>query len=138
MPDAMRINIRRFLLGASPYLFILPFVIFCLVLLFYPVIYSLALSFREATVETFVSGEMPFNGLTQYQAALADPVFWRAFVITLIFGSSAFFPVHHWAFLALLFHADFPQNFAWPHCLFRGFAGLDRCQYLQRALNSWS
>ena len=67
-------------LDASPYLFILPFVIFCLVLLLYPVAYSLALSFRQATVETFVSGEMPFNGITQYQAALSDPIFWRALV----------------------------------------------------------
>ena len=65
----MKITPRKLVLEASPYLFILPFVIFCLILLLYPVIYSLALSFREATVETFVSGEMPFNGLTQYQAA---------------------------------------------------------------------
>ena len=83
-------RVRKVLLAASPYLFILPFVIFCLILLLYPVVYSLALSFREATVETFVSGEMPFNGLTQYQAALADPVFWRALINTILF---AFFSI---------------------------------------------
>src|SRR6201994_4899247 len=74
----------------SPYLFILPFVLFCLALLLYPVVYSLTLSFRDATVETFVSGEMPFNGFTQYQAALADPVFWRALINTVLF---AFFSI---------------------------------------------
>jgi multiple sugar transport system permease protein len=97
----------------SPYLFILPFVIFCLALLLYPVIYSLTLSFRDATVETFVSGEMPFNGLTQYQAALADPVFWRALINTVLFAFfSILFQFTIGFLLALFFQADFPlKNF---------------------------
>src|SRR5258708_16543405 len=66
----------------SPYLFILPFVLFCLALLLYPVVYSLTLSFRDSTVETFVSGDMPFNGITHYQSAPADPVFWTALINT--------------------------------------------------------
>ena len=109
----MKITPRKLVLEASPYLFILPFVIFCLVLLLYPVVYSLALSFREATVETFVSGEMPFNGLTQYQAALADPIFWRALTNTLLFAFfSILFQFTIGFLLALLFQADFPwKNF---------------------------
>ena len=109
----MKIPPRKLVLEASPYLFILPFVIFCLILLAYPVVYSLALSFREATVETFVSGEMPFNGLTQYQAALADPVFWRALTNTLLFAFfSILFQFTIGFLLALLFQADFPwKNF---------------------------
>jgi multiple sugar transport system permease protein len=97
----------------SPYLFILPFLIFCLALLLYPVIYSLTLSFRDATVETFVSGEMPFNGLTQYQAALADPVFWRALINTILFAFfSILFQFTIGFLLALFFQADFPlKNF---------------------------
>jgi multiple sugar transport system permease protein len=97
----------------SPYLFILPFLIFCLALLLYPVIYSLTLSFRDATVETFVSGEMPFNGLIQYQAALADPVFWRALVNTILFAFfSILFQFTIGFLLALFFQADFPlKNF---------------------------
>jgi multiple sugar transport system permease protein len=97
----------------SPYLFILPFLIFCLALLLYPVIYSLTLSFRDATVETFVSGEMPFNGLTQYQAALADPVFWRALINTVLFAFfSILFQFTIGFLLALFFQADFPlKNF---------------------------
>jgi multiple sugar transport system permease protein len=106
-------NARRAVLHASPYLFILPFVIFCLILLLYPVVYSLALSFREATVETFVSGEMPFNGLTQYQAALADPVFWKALINTILFAFfSILFQFTIGFLLALLFQAKFPlKNF---------------------------
>jgi multiple sugar transport system permease protein len=113
MSGAMKINTRKILLEASPYLFILPFVIFCLVLLLYPVVYSLALSFREATVETFVSGEMPFNGLTQYQAALADPIFWRALINTILFAFfSILFQFAIGFLLALLFQANFPlKNF---------------------------
>ena len=113
MSAATKINPRKLVLEASPYLFILPFVIFCLILLLYPVVYSLALSFREATVETFVSGEMPFNGLTQYQAALADPLFWRALTNTLLFAFfSILFQFTIGFLLALLFQADFPwKNF---------------------------
>jgi multiple sugar transport system permease protein len=97
----------------SPYLFILPFLIFCLALLLYPVIYSLTLSFRDATVETFVSGEMPFNGLIQYQTALADPVFWRALINTVLFAFfSILFQFTIGFLLALFFQADFPlKNF---------------------------
>jgi multiple sugar transport system permease protein len=109
----MKITPRKLVLEASPYLFILPFVIFCLILLLYPVVYSLALSFREATVETFVGGEMPFNGLTQYQTALADPIFWRALTNTLLFAFfSILFQFTIGFLLALLFQADFPwKNF---------------------------
>ena len=104
---------RKLLIASSPYLFILPFVSFCLILLLYPVVYSLALSFRDATVETFVSGEMPFNGLTQYQAALADPIFWRALINTILFAFfSILFQFTIGFLLALLFQANFPlKNF---------------------------
>jgi len=111
--DPSRSIVRRVRFDASPYLFILPFVIFCLILLLYPVLYSLALSVRQATVETFVSGDMPFNGLTQYQAALADPIFWRALVNTILFAFfSILFQFTIGFLLALLFQADFPlKNF---------------------------
>jgi multiple sugar transport system permease protein len=104
---------RKTRFDASPYLFILPFVLFCLALLLYPVVYSLALSFREATVETFVSGDMPFNGFTQYQAALADPVFWRAVVNTILFAFfSILFQFTIGFLLALFFQVSFPlKNF---------------------------
>jgi multiple sugar transport system permease protein len=104
---------RKARFDTSPYLFILPFVVFCLALLLYPVVYSLTLSFRDATVETFVSGDMPFNGFTQYQAALADPVFWRALINTVLFAFfSILFQFTIGFLLALLFQVDFPlKNF---------------------------
>jgi multiple sugar transport system permease protein len=100
---------KRARFDTMPYLFILPCVLFCLILLLYPVIYSLTLSFRQATVDTFVSGDMPFNGLTQYQAALADPVFWRAVINTVLFAFfSILFQFTIGFLLALLFQANFP------------------------------
>src|ERR1700726_3092468 len=104
---------KRARFDASPYLFILPFVLFCLALLLYPVVYSLTLSFRQATVDTFVSGDMPFNGLVQYQAAVADPVFWRAVVNTVLFAFfSILFQFTIGFLLALFFQANFPlKNF---------------------------
>jgi multiple sugar transport system permease protein len=94
-------------------MFILGFVVFCLVMLLYPVVYSLTLSFRLATADTFVSGDMPFNGLTQYQAAVADPVFWRAVVNTVLFAFfSILFQFTIGFILALLFQLNFPlKNF---------------------------
>jgi multiple sugar transport system permease protein len=78
-------------------------------LLLYPVVYSVTLSFRQATVDTFVSGDMPFNGLTQYQAAVADPVFWRAVVNTILFTFfSILFQFSIGFFLALFLQANFP------------------------------
>jgi multiple sugar transport system permease protein len=105
--------VRRARFDASPYLFILPFFLFCLLLMLYPVVYSLTLSFRLATVDTFVSGDMPFNGLTQYQAAVADPVFWRAVVNTVLFAFfSILFQFTIGFILALLFQLNFPfKNF---------------------------
>ncbi|MBV9644041.1 MAG: sugar ABC transporter permease [Verrucomicrobia bacterium] len=104
---------RKARFDVSPYMFILPFAIFCLALLLYPVVYSLTLSFRQATVDTFVSGNMPFNGFTQYQAAVADPVFWRAVVNTVLFAFfSILFQFSIGFLLALFFQANFPlKNF---------------------------
>ncbi len=111
--EQSRPTVKRARFDASPYLFILPFVLFCLALLLYPVVYSLTLSFRQATVDTFVSGDMPFNGLVQYQAAVADPVFWRAVVNTVLFAFfSILFQFTIGFLLALLFQANFPlKNF---------------------------
>src|SRR5215831_9026110 len=59
--------------------------IFCAVLMIYPVLYSLTLGFRNAIVETFVGGEMNFNGLANYQSVIADRVFWKALANTVLF-----------------------------------------------------
>jgi multiple sugar transport system permease protein len=93
----------------TPYSFILPIVIFTLLLLVYPVFYSLALSFRDATVDTFVSGEMPFIGAGNYQQTLASNTFWQALVNTVIFTfCSILFQFTIGFLLALFFQNRFP------------------------------
>jgi multiple sugar transport system permease protein len=75
----------------------------------YPVIYSLTLSFRNATVETFVGGEMEFNGLTNYRAVVLDPVFWKALSNTVLFTIlSLIFQYSIGFLLALFFQLSFP------------------------------
>jgi multiple sugar transport system permease protein len=100
---------RRFRSSAfAPYLFILPVCIFCAVLMLYPIVYSLTLSFRDATVETFVGGNMPFVGFREYQEVVASPVFWRATLNTVVFTFlSIVFQFTIGFLLALLFQANF-------------------------------
>jgi multiple sugar transport system permease protein len=93
----------------TPYSFILPIVVFTLLLLVYPVFYSLALSFRDATVDTFVSGDMPFIGAGNYQQTLSSNTFWQALVNTVIFTfCSILFQFAIGFLLALFFQNRFP------------------------------
>jgi multiple sugar transport system permease protein len=93
----------------TSYSFILPIAVFGLLLLVYPVLYSLALSFRDATVETIVSGDMPFAGVSNYEQSLADPVFWQALENTVIFTfCSILFQFAIGFLLALFFQGRFP------------------------------
>jgi multiple sugar transport system permease protein len=95
--------------GLTSYSFILPIAVFGLLLLVYPVLYSLALSFRDATVETIVSGDMPFAGLTNYAQSLADSTFWQALENTVIFTfCSILFQFTIGFLLALFFQNRFP------------------------------
>jgi multiple sugar transport system permease protein len=75
----------------------------------YPVIYSVALSFRDATIDTFVGGDMPFNGLANYQQSLSNPNFWRALLNTVLFTFfSILFQFTIGFLLALFFQNEFP------------------------------
>lgn len=57
-----------------------------LVLFFgYPIVKNLVMSFQDYTTATFFTGEAPFVALDNYAAVLADPVFTKAFVNTVIF-----------------------------------------------------
>jgi multiple sugar transport system permease protein len=93
----------------TPYSFLFPIVLFTLLFLAYPVVYSLTLSFRDATVDTFVGGDMPFNGLTNYRESLANPSFWRALLNTVLFTFfSILFQFTIGFLLALFFQHEFP------------------------------
>ncbi|HEY4780198.1 MAG TPA: sugar ABC transporter permease, partial [Chthoniobacterales bacterium] len=93
----------------TPYSFVLPIVLFTALFLAYPVIYSVALSFRDATIDTFVGGNMPFNGLANYQQSLSNSTFWRALLNTVLFTFfSILFQFTIGFLLALFFQNEFP------------------------------
>jgi len=93
----------------TSYSFILPIAVFGVFLLVYPVLYSLALSFRDATVETIVGGDMPFIGFSNYEQSLADPTFWQALENTVIFTfCSILFQFTIGFLLAIFFQNRFP------------------------------
>jgi len=95
--------------GLAPYTFILPILVFTLLLLAYPMFYSLTLSFQDATVDTFVSGDMPFNGFANYQQTLSTGTFWQALVNTIVFTfCSILFQFTIGFLLALFFQNRFP------------------------------
>ena len=92
-----------------PYSFVLPIILFTVLFLAYPVVYSLTLSFRDATIDTFVGGDMPFNGLTNYQQGLSNPNFSRALLNTVLFTFfSILFQFTIGFLLALFFQNEFP------------------------------
>jgi multiple sugar transport system permease protein len=93
----------------TSYSFILPIAVFGVFLLVYPVLYSLALSFRDATVETIVGGDMPFIGFSNYEQSLADSTFWQALENTVIFTfCSILFQFTIGFLLAIFFQNRFP------------------------------
>ena len=55
------------------YCFILPAAVFLALIVIYPLIYNLSMSFHEVTLETF-RGEQPFIGLENYREVLAMPM----------------------------------------------------------------
>ncbi len=71
-------------------LFILPGVILYLLIVAYPIVYSVFLSFSDFNPNR--GGEWNFMGLTNYKTMIVDPAFWHAFknnmivVVVSIFG----------------------------------------------------
>ena len=66
------------------YCFILPAAVFLALIVIYPLIYNLSMSFHEVTLETF-RGEQPFIGLGNYREVLAMPMVRKAIWNTVYF-----------------------------------------------------
>lgn len=61
----------------TPYLFVLPAVLFLLALLVYPVVLNILMSFREVDASNLLGGA-PWVGFANYRAAFSDEVFLNA------------------------------------------------------------
>lgn len=66
------------------YAFVLPAIIFLLLLVIYPLFYNITMSFHDVTLKTF-NGEQEFIGLKNYIDVLSMPVVRRAIFNTLFF-----------------------------------------------------
>lgn len=66
------------------YVFVLPAILFLLLLVLYPLTYNITMSFRDVTLKTF-NAEQEFVGLKNYVDVLAMPVVRKAIFNTLFF-----------------------------------------------------
>lgn len=78
----MKKNIRTNLEG---YAFILPGLIFMLVVMGFPLIYNILLSFQNVDVKTFSTGSAVYVGLENYKELFADPTFKLVLKNTFVF-----------------------------------------------------
>ena len=91
------------------YLFVLPAVLFIAATILYPIAYTINLGFYDVTIRNFLGGAAPFVGLDTYRAALIDPAFQRAFVVSLLYTGGSLLLTFVVGFaLALLFDRPFP------------------------------
>lgn len=80
----------------SPYLYVLPLLLFIAVFTYIPILTSINLSFREWD---FLSATKPFVGLDNYRLLISSTEFWNSLKVTALF---AFFSVPIRLFLALV------------------------------------
>jgi N,N'-diacetylchitobiose transport system permease protein len=71
-----------------PYLLLLPALAAILVLLAWPLVQVLAISFRKLDIGQLVSGKTVWIGFDNYTNTLSDPEFWTITVRTLVFTAS--------------------------------------------------
>ena len=70
------------------YLFLAPALVVIILLIFFPVIYNVSISFAHATLET-LGGKMQFAGLKNYREVVSDPDFHRALFVTIVYSLAA-------------------------------------------------
>jgi len=104
---AVRIQLRK----RTNYLFIVPMLVFIIVMLGYPIFVNIQMSFYDVTVTTFRSGDAAFVGLNNYRTLLQDPAFLKSVALSLGFTSMSIMLQFTIGFaLALFFNRPFPGN----------------------------
>src|SRR5689334_4619232 len=88
--------------------FIAPIAVYLLAFYAFPLYRNLDLSLRHYTVRSFVQGDAPFTGLSNYDTVVGDPTFWPAVWHTAVFtGVSLAFQFSIGLALAVFFHQNF-------------------------------
>ncbi len=102
---------RRALGALGRYSFVLPAVIFLIVFMFYPLLYTFNLSLFDVNAGNFIKGGAPFVGLGNYLEFIQSPTFLPSLGITIVFTVGSLFFQHTIGFLfALFFNRGFPGS----------------------------
>src|SRR5215211_7729283 len=95
----------------TAYFYILPAGLFLLIVLGFPILYSVFMSFQKYTLETLVSKQTEFIWLKNYIDVLSDPAFATALKHSLVFTiASILFQFTIGLGLAILFTKAFPMS----------------------------
>jgi multiple sugar transport system permease protein len=95
----------------SRYLFPIPALVYLIVLMIYPLCYTLYLSFKKIDVGNFLSGNAPWAGFSNYTAVFSNPTFPKSLLITVIFTLGSLLFQHAIGFaLAVFFNRSFPLD----------------------------
>jgi len=110
-PPSPRVAIRVQLRKSTNYLFIVPMLIFIILMMAYPIFVNIQMSLYDVTVTTFRSGNALFVGLDNYLKLLQDPAFLKAVALSFVFTSTSILLQFSIGFaLALFFNRPFPGN----------------------------
>ena len=110
-PPRRRTPARKRTSALARYAFVLPALLYLILLLFYPLGYTSYLSVFDVTAANFLTGGSQFIGLGNYVKVLTEPTFVSSLTITFLFtvGSLVFQHVIGFAF-ASFFNRSFPLS----------------------------
>lgn len=92
-------------------LFVVPALIYIVLIMVYPLAYNFYLSLQDANVGNFLAGTAPFIGLENYSEIIGDPTFRNSLVVSALFtGGSLLFQFIGGFALALFFNRSFPGS----------------------------
>jgi multiple sugar transport system permease protein len=95
----------------SGYLFVVPMLLYTIVMMAYPILSNVQTSLYDVDVATFRSGDAPFIGLENYRELLENEAFLRATTLSIAFTSTSIILQFTGGFaLALFFNQPFPGN----------------------------
>ena len=88
-----------------------PAISYIVVFLAFPLIYNLFISLTDANGANLVQGTFEFNNFENYKETIADPQFWNAALLSLIFTVACLATQYIIGFmLALFFRKPFAGN----------------------------
>ncbi len=101
-------GLRRRWLSTGRYVFVLPALLYLVLFMFYPLVYTFDLSIFNVNAANFFRGGAEFVGFDNYVTYLTSPTFLSSLAVTLVFtiGSLLFQHAIGWAF-ALFFNRGF-------------------------------